>query len=278
MSTTLPPDLRHWLEHTTGDLPDDLREAVCDEIITHYWFALDDALRAGKTSEQAHLAAMIALGDPSASRRMMQMTYRATHRYLRAAMVALVTPLIYGLVWVGDSALDGWWLFTSDLVIMVTLVVMLIHLKVMMSNLFSFEDITREARWTTIAYVCSALFTAFWLILLNRYGTFGMNRATVRVLWIITLSGQVAIGGTSIWLGLRTLRLRKRLSAAVALASGHILVGSLFIIGAGINLFFRNFTLYRQLEIATEGIFMLVFAFWAVVFMQALRQSKFSFS
>ena len=278
MSTTLPPDLHHWLDHTTGDLPEDIRDDVCTEIITHYCFARDDELHAGKTPEQAHLSAMIALGDPSASRKLMQITYRATHRYLRAASVALATPLIYGLVWIGDSALDGWWLFASDLVIMVTLVYLLIHLKVMMCNLFSFEDLTRESRWTTIAFVGSALFTAFWLILLQRYGTFGMNRATVRVVWIITLCGQVAIGGTSIWLGMRTVRMRKRLSAAVALASGHILVGSLFIIGAGINLFFRNFTLYRQLEIVTEGMFMLVFALWAVVFIQALRQSKFSFS
>lgn len=268
-------DLMRWLELTTGDLPDDLRDEVRKEITTHYLFACEDALSDGQTPEEAHVSAMIALGDTKTSRRAMETTYLSYRRFFKAAGVALITPFVYLLAWLGWDALDGWWLFVSELVIMVTLIYMLITLKVVMKTLHSFSDFTREARWTTIAFVGSGLFTAFWLVLVKHYGETGMNRPTVYALWIVAMSGQMAMGFTSIWLGLRVFDLKSGFSASTALGYAHILVGGLFAVGVVVNMIFRNFMLYRELEIMTEVLFMVVFALWGIMYLQATLKGRY---
>jgi len=273
--SAMNPDLAHWLDTTTGDLPEDVRDNLRQEIITHYHFACEDALMNGQTPEQAHIIAMIALGDTSISREAMTTTYLSHRRFLKAAGVALATPAVYLLAWLGWDVLDGWWLFVSELVIMVALIYMLITLKVVIQTLYSFGDVTREARWTTISFVSSGLFTAFWLVLVKHYGETGMNRPTVRTIWIVAMSGQMAMGLTSIWIGTWVLNLKSRFSASPALGYAHILVGLLFAIGVIINMFFRNFELYRQLEIMTEIMFMIVFTLWGVVYLQATRKGRY---
>jgi hypothetical protein len=72
---TQPHTLPNWLDSATRDLPRDVQQMTREEITAHYEDAVVHYQLAGKSSQQAHLAALSDLGDPVETNQALQRTH-----------------------------------------------------------------------------------------------------------------------------------------------------------------------------------------------------------
>src|SRR5690349_20478008 len=91
----ITPEFERWLKRATKRLPSETAEIVREELTAHFEDAVADYLAEGKTPQEAQQAALLALGDEGEISDGFQQTHFAGRRYLIAAAIGMVYPVVY---------------------------------------------------------------------------------------------------------------------------------------------------------------------------------------
>ncbi|MFC1974773.1 hypothetical protein ACFLXQ_00060 [Chloroflexota bacterium] len=96
MNTPLHPDLKHWLDTVTQQLPLEATDYTRNELIAHYEDAMAGYIAAGLSPDQAHTQAMTDLGKDEVTWRGLKDAHLGYKRY-QWAMIASFSMLMFML-------------------------------------------------------------------------------------------------------------------------------------------------------------------------------------
>jgi hypothetical protein len=95
---SLDTDFKHWLNQATRGLPTQVNTVVRCELEAHYEDALSEHQALGKSLHDAHLSALVELGDVKAVAQALHDVHLAHRRYWKAAFASIAPSIAFLLI------------------------------------------------------------------------------------------------------------------------------------------------------------------------------------